>query len=292
MTAGNDMNLIEGALKKYLGETGAPEELNRAMEYSLLAGGKRLRPRLCLAACEMLGGDCQAALPVACALEMIHTYSLIHDDLPCMDDDDMRRGRPSSHKVFGEAGAVLAGDGLLTYAFEIMLREGPKHAQRAPGYYGAAAAVAQGAGVSGMVAGQSLDLRYTAAKNGDFAALRAIHAKKTGAMITASVVSGALVAGAGAEEENSIRRFGEQYGLLFQITDDILDATGSSQKMGKTLGKDAAEGKLTYVTLLGLGRAKELAQEAAGQAEDALRPFGSRAAWLNELVEKTVIRSD
>ena len=294
MTGKADIAAIERALLGYLDKAGAPEALARAMEYSLMAGGKRLRPRLCMESCRLHGGDERAAMPIACALEMIHTYSLIHDDLPCMDDDDMRRGKPSCHKAFGEAGAVLAGDGLLTYAFEVMLGEGPAWAGIAPRYYEAAGAVAKGAGVSGMVAGQTLDLQFTDsfAQKGDLSALKTIHAKKTGEMITASVVAGALVAGAGEAELDRVREFGAQYGLLFQITDDILDATGSNDKMGKTLGKDAAEGKLTYVTLLGLEEAQNLAREAAQSALAAFAPYGERAAWFKRLVRQTLERSN
>ena len=182
-----NLERIETALRAYL-SANIPEPLCEAMKYSLLAGGKRLRPMLCLSACEMTGGSQEAALPLACALEMIHTYSLIHDDLPCMDNDDFRRGRPSNHKAFGEANALLAGDGLLTYAFEVILSEGPKYIDNAPRYYEAAAQIASGAGVKGMVAGQWADLSNENNASANAEMLSYIHARKTGALITAAVL--------------------------------------------------------------------------------------------------------
>ena len=245
---------------------------------------------LCLEAASMLGGSEEAAMPIACALEMIHTYSLIHDDLPCMDDDDMRRGRPSNHKVFGEGNAVLAGDGLLSLAFETMLNEGDKHIAKAPRYYEAAAEVARGAGVSGMVAGQSLDLEKTGS-DGDIALLEAIQTRKTGAMIEAALCSGAIIAGAEKAELDAIRSFAKSYGKLFQITDDILDVAGTKENMGKTLGKDAEENKLTAVTLLGLDGAREYAAMVSNEAKRALEIFGSKAEKLLELSESTLHRT-
>lgn len=281
---------IEESLKAYIDNCCAPERLKESMGYSLLAGGKRLRPMLCLEAASMLGGSEEAAMPIACALEMIHTYSLIHDDLPCMDDDDMRRGRPSNHKVFGEGNAVLAGDGLLSLAFETMLNEGDKHIAKSPRYYEAAAEVARGAGVSGMVAGQSLDLEKTGS-DGDMALLEAIQTRKTGAMIEAALCSGAIIAGAEKAELDAIRSFAKSYGKLFQITDDILDVAGTKENMGKTLGKDAEENKLTAVTLLGLDGAREYAARVLNEAKRALEIFGSKAEKLLELSESTLHRT-
>ena len=281
---------IEESLKAYIDNCCAPERLKESMGYSLLAGGKRLRTMLCLEAASMLGGSEEAAMPIACALEMIHTYSLIHDDLPCMDDDDMRRGRPSNHKVFGEGNAVLAGDGLLSLAFETMLNEGDKHIAKAPRYYEAAAEVARGAGVSGMVAGQSLDLEKTGS-DGDIALLEAIQTRKTGAMIEAALCSGAIIAGAEKAELDAIRSFAKSYGKLFQITDDILDVAGTKENMGKTLGKDAEENKLTAVTLLGLDGAREYAAMVSNEAKRALEIFGSKAEKLLELSESTLHRT-
>lgn len=281
---------IEEALAYYVENCGAPAELRRSMEYSLLAGGKRLRPCLCLESAAMLGADEADAMPIACALEMIHTYSLIHDDLPCMDNDDMRRGRPSNHKVFGESGAMLAGDGLLSLAFETMLGSGTHAAANAPRYYEACFEVARGAGVAGMVAGQSLDLAQTGL-GGDMATLEAIQNRKTGAMIEAALASGAIIANANADELAAIRAYAQNFGRLFQITDDLLDVLGSNAAMGKTLGKDAEENKLTAVTLLGIEGAKQYAAANASRAKDALSIFGGKAQRLNELVDATLCRN-
>ena len=281
---------ITTALQAYM-KAEMPEELRKAMEYSLLAGGKRLRPMLCLSACEMTGGQLEAALPLACALEMIHTYSLIHDDLPCMDDDDFRRGRPSNHKVFGEANALLAGDGLLSFAFEVILFEGPKHIAAAPRYYEAAAEIAHGAGVNGMVAGQWKDLANEKNPSADAATLTDIHARKTGALITAAVLAGGLAGRADAAEMEALRAFGAHFGVLFQITDDLLDVEGDEKTVGKTLGKDAAHEKLTYPALYGVPASRRMAEEEARLAKEALAPFGERAAWFIELTEQTLTRT-
>lgn len=280
--------IIEEALSAYIAACGAPRQLREAMEYSINAGGKRLRPVLALFTCDMLGGDVRRALPFACALEMIHTYSLIHDDLPCMDDDDFRRGRPSNHRVFGEANAVLAGDGLLSYAFEIMIDA--VKADVSENTINAAAAVALGAGVKGMVAGQAIDLASETADDPGIDELRFIQANKTAAMIKASILAGAHIAGASEEQLAALGRYGEAYGALFQMTDDILDVEGDFEGMGKTLGKDEAENKLTYISLYGMSRAKELAEETARQAVDAIEIFGERAALLRELAKSCIHR--
>ena len=280
--------IIEGALSAYIAACGAPRQLREAMEYSLNAGGKRLRPVLALFTCDMLGGDVRRALPFACALEMIHTYSLIHDDLPCMDDDDFRRGRPSNHRVFGEANAVLAGDGLLSYAFEIMIDA--VKADVSENTINAAAAAALGAGVKGMVAGQAIDLASETADDPGIDELRFIQANKTAAMIKASILAGAHIAGASEEQLAALGRYGEAYGALFQMTDDILDVEGDFEGMGKTLGKDETENKLTYISLYGMSRAKELAEETARQAVDAIEIFGERAALLRELAKSCIHR--
>lgn len=283
---------IEAALKRCLDECNAPEGLKKSMEYSLLAGGKRLRPSLCLEAAKMLGAKEEYAMPVACALEMIHTYSLIHDDLPCMDNDDMRRGRPSNHMVFGESGAMLAGDGLLSLAFETMLKAGLGISKYASRYYEACCEVAYGAGVSGMVAGQSLDLAQTGSLDcGSMEALEAIQVRKTGALIQAALASGAIIANANEQELAAIRSYAKSFGKLFQITDDILDATGNDETVGKTLGKDAAEEKLTAVTLLGIDGAREYALSVAHDAHEALSMFGEKADRLNGLIDTTLYRN-
>ena len=225
-------SLVDQALTVYLAAEDIPKQLLESMSYSVLAGGKRLRPTIALAVCEMLNGSMEDAMPFACALEMIHTYSLIHDDLPAMDNDDYRRGRLTNHKVFGEGQAILAGDALLSYAFELMLKEiatcpGPRLVL-------AAQAVAKGAGVTGMVAGQALDLQNEGSGRMDENTLLSIHRGKTAAMLLASVEAGAYCAGAGEDILAYLRDFGSHYGLLFQITDDILDITGDKGSMGKT----------------------------------------------------------
>ena len=233
-------------------------------------------------------GKAEEALHFACALEMIHTYSLIHDDLPCMDNDDYRRGMPSNHKVFGEANAVLAGDGLLSLAFDTMLAAIANNPCQ--GEIKAAQAVSEGAGVQGMVAGQVADLASEKSGARDMDTLRFIHVNKTGAMIRASLLAGGCVAGADEEQLKALSDFGYAYGDLFQMTDDILDVEGSFESMGKTLGKDAQEGKLTYISLVGLEEAKKIAGQTAENALAALEIFGEKAWLLRELTNATVNR--
>jgi len=280
--------LIEPELSRLLGECGAPEGLREAMEYSLSAGGKRLRPCMALAACEMLGGNHAAALPFACALEMIHTYSLIHDDLPCMDDDDFRRGKPSSHKVFGEANAVLAGDGLLSLAFEVMLSSLEREFTR--NGLAAARAVSAGAGVNGMVAGQFADLYWEGRQGAGAQELAFIHSHKTAAMIVAALLAGAHSAGADEQAVSAMREFGLAYGLLFQITDDILDVEGSFESLGKSIGKDGREQKLTCPAMLGMEQTREYARSTAERALAALDTFGEKAGYFRELISFTLSR--
>ena len=277
---------IEAALERYVpASSPAPSIVVEAMRYSLFAGGKRLRPMLALAAAEAvaerLGDDAaearRLALPVACALELIHTYSLVHDDLPAMDDDTMRRGRPTSHVVFGEGMAILSGDGLLTEAFVLLAREPAASATVAEEELNrrklrATAIVADAAGAAGMVGGQAIDLRAAApgAARLDADRLRDMHARKTGALILASCVSGALMAGATAPLVDAIDRYGRHVGLAFQIVDDILDVEGASAELGKTAGKDAAAGKPTYPALYGLEKSRRLAADSAARALEAL----------------------
>jgi geranylgeranyl diphosphate synthase type II len=281
---------VETALKIYLKDPLIPGSLADAMAYSLLNGGKRLRPCMTLAASELVGGDARAALPVACAIEMIHTYSLIHDDLPCMDNDDYRRGKPSNHIVFGENKAVLAGDGLLSYAFQAMLRAQFDWIKTVPDYPEAISAVAEGAGVFGMVAGQVRDLECENCAEADEKDLLYIHAHKTGAMLKASILAGAYMKHPGKDAICALIRFGEAFGLLFQITDDILDAEGENHKLGKTAGKDAASGKLTFVTLHGLEKARYEARKAADDAKNSLLRFGDRSDFFAGLVDFTLNR--
>ena len=270
---------VERALEQYLPSAPAcPPRVGEAMRYSLFAGGKRLRPMLALAAAEAVAdsvrGDLEAAralaLPAACALELIHTYSLVHDDLPAMDDDTLRRGRPTSHVVFGEGQAILAGDALLTEAFALMSRE-PGDASLAARKLRAIRIVADAAGACGMVGGQAIDLEAAGAgASFDGDGLRAMHARKTGALIRASAAAGAVMAGATEAQLQAIERFASELGLAFQIVDDILDVEGASHSLGKTAGKDAAAGKPTYPALFGLEASRRMAADCVGRALGAL----------------------
>ncbi|MGE5590245.1 MAG: polyprenyl synthetase family protein [Bacillota bacterium] len=282
---------VNQALERVLPPVGSGSgRLHEAMRYAVLGGGKRLRPALVLAACETVGGDRRRALPVACALEMIHAYSLIHDDLPAMDDDDLRRGRPTVHKAFDEALAILAGDALLTLAFEVLASHGvaggidPQTMLRVIGE------VAWGAGSQGMVGGQVEDLDAEGATGGDVQRLEHIHRLKTGALFRAAVRAGALVGGAGDDDLEALDAFVRHFGLAFQIADDLLDVSGNAALMGKATGADARLGKLTYPGLLGLEEAQRRAQAEALAATKALLHFGQRAQVLAELAEFAVAR--
>ncbi|MDZ7640868.1 MAG: farnesyl diphosphate synthase [Desulfurivibrio sp.] len=253
-----------------------------AMRYSLLAGGKRVRPILCLAAAEAVGGDPEPLLPIACALECIHTYSLIHDDLPAMDNDDLRRGLPTSHKKFGEAAAILAGDGLLSFAFELLARPPAANTPDPAAQLRLVATVAAAVGPRGMVGGQVLDIAAEGCDI-DLAELQLIHRHKTGALITAAVQAGAMGGGATAEELAALTDYGQQLGLAFQIVDDMLNVTGDAATMGKAAGSDAARGKATYPALLGLETTEARAREAVLAATAALADFDQRAEPLREL---------
>jgi geranylgeranyl diphosphate synthase type II len=273
-------------------ETEAPTTLHRAMRYSLFAGGKRIRPAFCLEAARMVSagsgpGTEADLLSISCTLELIHTYSLIHDDLPALDNDDYRRGKLTCHKVFGEAMAILAGDALLTLAFQVL--------SSLPGTDAAVKSdlVAElsraGGTVRGMIGGQVADLE---AVSGQVTAevLEYIHRAKTGALFVASVRLGAIGAGASPEQVAAITCFGENAGLAFQIVDDILDVESSSENLGKTAGKDILQQKVTYPAVHGLERSKQMAADYIGQAQTALEPFGVRAGRLNELAEFLVSR--
>jgi geranylgeranyl diphosphate synthase type II len=272
---------IDAALDVFLPRSpDCPARVDEAMRYSVFAGGKRLRPTLALAAAEAIAlanrGDAERAralaLPAACALELIHTYSLVHDDLPAMDDDVLRRGRPTSHVVFGEGLAILAGDGLLTEAFALMARE-PADAEAGARKVRAIRMVAEAAGACGMVGGQAIDLEAAGSGAGfDADGLRAMHARKTGALIRASAAAGAIMAGATDAQLDAIERFATELGLAFQIVDDILDVEGASHHLGKTAGKDAAAGKPTYPALFGIDSSRRMAEECVVRALDALQP--------------------
>jgi len=275
---------VESYLRGSLRSKGIPAGLLEAMEYSLLAGGKRLRPVLCLCFAKMLGASAGDVLPFACAFEYIHTYSLIHDDLPAMDDDDMRRGRPSNHKVFGEAMAILAGDALLTEAFGLMAKCG--QAVPAERIVAAMATLARAAGAAGMVGGQALDMAYTAKAGVTLEELREMQAQKTGALITAACQCGAELAGASAEAVGCARRFGQAVGAAFQIVDDVLDVVGDAKTLGKPVGSDEQQGKTTYPSLIGLDRSMDLARRHVAQALECLSSnTGEEAEFLRDLAQ-------
>lgn len=294
---------IEAGLERLLPEGGSnegiPALLNGSMRYSLLAGGKRLRPVLLLAAADMLGGG-EGALTCACALEMIHTYSLIHDDLPGMDNDTLRRGRPTNHVVYGEGQAILAGDGLLTYAFECVLRDAcARDADAALRELRALKRIAEAAGCGGMVAGQCADLAcerrggqtkgvVTDEDTGPDEMLAYIHRRKTARLLMAPFEAACELAGADDDMRARLMRFAEPFGLLFQVVDDYLDACGDSAALGKSVGKDASSGKLTYVSLYGIERTLEIRDELAGQARRALEdiPDGGFLAWELETMAR------
>ncbi len=257
-----------------------PGLLNEAMRYSVMAGGKRLRPCMLLAACEMLGGDWEKALDYACAIEMIHTYSLIHDDLPGMDDDVLRRGKPTNHVVYGVGQAILAGDGLLNYAFEVMLKRALADRDTLPAGVSAIQDIACGAGVTGMIAGQVADLWAEREHCTEEGLLTYIHKGKTMAMFKGALRAGAHLANAFEGSVQSLDAYAESFGRLFQVTDDILDVTAEADKFGKSKGKDAAEGKLTAVSALGLEGAMRLSEELKNSALKALEPFGESAAYF------------
>ncbi len=283
-------SLVNRALEGYLPPGRGPaHRVLEAMRYSLFAGGKRLRPILCLAACEAVGGDPGEALPVACALEMIHTYSLIHDDLPAMDDDDLRRGRLTCHKQFDEATAILAGDGLLTEAFRLLADAAPLYEGREAMLLEVIQLLGQAAGYQGMVGGQMLDL-LAERREITLKELETIHRLKTGALLTAAVRAGALVGGGSRAEVTLLTSFGEKFGLVFQITDDLLDVEGEAAEMGKATGMDAKRGKATYPGLLGAAQARKWAKELMEKAVADLAPLGERAIPLAEIARYLLAR--
>jgi geranylgeranyl diphosphate synthase, type II len=267
-----------------------PISLHRSMRYSVFAGGKRIRPILMLAACDAVGGDAACAMPAACAMEMIHTYSLIHDDLPAMDDDDFRRGNPTNHKVFGEAIAILAGDALLTQAF-IALSDPALTGRVTPAALVAVInEIGRCAGSFGMVGGQVVDMESEGKSDIDLPTVQYIHTHKTGALIKASVKAGALLGGADEAALASLTRYGEVVGLAFQIADDILDIEGTTDQIGKDAGSDEARGKATYPALVGLAESKKRAAELVKMALDALADFDDKAEPLREIARYIVDR--
>lgn len=278
-----DRTLIEEYLAKIFREESRYADLQEAMEYSLLAGGKRIRPVLTLEVCRMCGGNLQSALPFACGVEMIHTYSLIHDDLPAMDDDQLRRGRPTNHVVYGEATAILAGDGLLTAAFE-QLSKAELPPERVVAAVGC---LAQNAGPGGMVGGQALDMagEGRSMTRGELEQLQSL---KTGALISAAAELGCIAAGGTEDERRKVRAYAQALGRAFQVQDDILDVTSTDEQLGKTVGSDRVNEKTTFVTALGLEGSRALVEELTKQAVEALTGFEQPEflIWLAETLAK------
>ncbi len=283
---------VETFFEPCLRDKNIPERLRLSMEYSLLAGGKRLRPVLVMAFATMFGASREAVISFAAGLELIHTYSLIHDDLPAMDDDDLRRGKPSNHKHFDEATAILAGDGLLTEAFGLMLDAAMEKGLPANNVLQATRVVAKSAGAAGMVGGQSVDMEFTGRNNVVLDELKQMHAMKTGALISCACISGAILAGAGMEDVQATADYGRNIGVAFQIVDDILDVVGDEAELGKPVGSDEAKGKATYPALIGLDESRKLAKEYAAKAMAALESFeGSDAEFLRELAHYIIERA-
>ncbi len=279
--------MVNGALDASLPRaTARPATIHRAMRYSLFAGGKRLRPILCLAAAEACGGQNKAALPAACAVECVHTYSLIHDDLPCMDDDDLRRGQPTSHKVFGEGVAVLAGDALLTQAFEILA--GVAGSKRYP-LKAQLLELASASGSRQLIAGQVVDLESEGRKI-NARQLRFIHQAKTAALLTCSIRLGAMSADATPRQLDLLTTCGQALGLAFQVIDDILDVTQSSEKLGKSAGKDVTARKATFPAIIGLEKSRAEARQLTAQALEALSTFGKKGEALRALADHLLQR--
>jgi geranylgeranyl diphosphate synthase type II len=272
--------LIEENLERFVPVL-YPVRLYESMRYSLLAGGKRLRPVLCLATCELAGGTTDMAMPTACALEMIHTMSLIHDDLPSMDNDDYRRGLPTNHKIYGEAMAILAGDALLAYAFQVIAETEAVSAQRV---LEVVRRLGLAASATGLVGGQVVDIE-SEGKQIALETLQYIHEHKTGALLEISVVSGALLGGASSAQVELLSSYAHKVGLAFQIIDDVLDITATDEQLGKTAGKDLAQAKATYPSFWGIEASKAKAQQLIAEAKATLKPFGEKAVILEHLAD-------
>jgi len=273
---------VDAALGRLLpAESAPPPTIHKAMRYSIFAGGKRIRPVLCLAACEAVGGKSAAAMPLACAVECIHTYSLIHDDLPSMDDDDLRRGKPTNHKVFGEGIAVLAGDALLTEAFALVARSKPP--KRYPVQI-LVSDLALAAGSLRLIAGQVQDLENEE-RRASLEEVKTTHLNKTAALITTSIRLGAMAGNASPSELKRLTRYGQDLGLAFQVIDDILDATSTKEVMGKSVRADQKNNKSTFPTVLGLDKSREYAADLIADAHKQLKPFGPRATPLAAIAD-------
>jgi geranylgeranyl diphosphate synthase type II len=282
--------LVDEAIERFLPAPDTmPTKLHQAMRYSVMAGGKRVRPVLVLSACAAVGGDEKNALPAACAMEMIHTYSLIHDDLPAMDDDDFRRGRPTNHKVYGEATAILAGDALLTEAFNLLSDSRINSNVPSEVLLRVCNTIARCAGSMGMVGGQVVDME-SEGKQIDFPTLEYIHTHKTGALILAAIQSGAMIGGADERTFDALTRYGGAVGLAFQVADDILDVVGDSQALGKSAGSDEARGKNTYPALIGLDASRSRARDLVNVAHKAIETLGEAAEPLRAIASYIIER--
>ena len=293
MTAGEYLQYIcariDAVLDRWVpAESVPPDTIHKAMRYSLFAGGKRIRPALCIAAAEAIADDVAGVEDVACTLEMIHTYSLIHDDLPALDNDDLRRGRPTCHRVFGEAMAILAGDALLTLAFQVL---SSVESQDALSRVALVRELSTASGtVRGMIGGQVHDIEGEGAPATP-ELLESIHRAKTGALLRASVRMGAICAGASPAQYEALSKYGEHVGLAFQIVDDLLDVEQSSEALGKTAGKDAAQGKITFPAVFGIERSHAMAEEQLRLAHETLQPLGDSAGWLRAIADLIVHRT-
>ena len=282
---------VENALRKLMPEpSGLAGTVVEAMNYTLFSGGKRIRPILCIAGAEAVEGNADNVLPVACALELIHSYSLIHDDLPAMDNDDFRRGEPTNHKVFGEAMALLAGDGLLTMAFNIMARFGVEKDIGKAELLRVIDMIAYASGCQGMVGGQAVDISYEG-KDPNTHVVEYIHTHKTAALIASSVTAGVILGGGNEEEIDSINRYGQRIGLAFQIADDILNIEGKRNVIGKEVGSDAARGKITYPYVFGIDESKRIQAELIGRAIEEIVGFSDRAWPLRDLARYIIERN-
>jgi geranylgeranyl diphosphate synthase type II len=285
----NKRQLVEQKLDSMVPAINSIPVITEAMRYSLMAGGKRLRPILAIMSCELFEGFEDEVLPFACCIEMIHTYSLIHDDLPAMDNDDLRRGKPTNHKVFGEGFAVLAGDALLNHAFETMtaiIIKNPK-----PEYIRSMDIISRASGIYGMIGGQSMDLYYEN-RDIDLDTLKSMHEKKTGALITASLVVGAVISGADEGDIKNIMEFGNAIGLAFQVADDILDVSGSEKKLGKSINKDVEFHKSNFISFYGLDKSRSIAGELIAEAKQKLERYGSRGYYLLKLSDYIINRDN
>lgn len=287
----NEMiNLVDSNLDICLPtEDTYPQTIHKAMRYSIFSGGKRLRPILVMAACEIVGGNSDDAIDFACAIEMVHAYSLIHDDLPAMDNDDYRRGKLTNHKVFGDAMAILAGDALLNFATETMIYSALKNTPKSTKYISAMNEIMSASGINGMISGQVVDIESEGKKIDEYT-LNFMHSHKTGALITAGVRAGAIIGGAGSMELECLTEFAKNLGLAFQIKDDILDVIGDEAKLGKKVGSDQINNKSTFVTIYGLEKSQDMVAKVTQEAISALDMFEQRGEFLKDLANHLVNR--